>query len=121
LKRGCYVYVGSAYGPGGSAVRIQHHQRVAARPHWHIDYLRAICPLVEVWFTTDATRCEHSWATALARMPGAGVPMPGFGSSDCECEAHLFCFAHRPSIKAFRQRVRTTVSATRAAALSARP
>ena len=110
LKTGCYVYVGSAFGPGGLAARIQHHQRISTRPHWHIDFLRAVCDLVEVWFTTEAARREHSWANAVARMPGAGLPVPGFGSSDCQCETHLFCFARRPSIKEFRQRVGTPVS-----------
>ena len=113
LKPGVYIYVGSAFGPGGLAARIGHHTRIAVRPHWHIDYLRAVCDLLEVWLTTEATRHEHLWARALARLPGAVLPMPGFGSSDCQCAAHLFCFQKPPSVKAFRQRVRTLVSTTR--------
>ena len=110
LQPGFYVYVGSAFGPGGLAARLQHHQQIPSRPHWHIDYLRAACDLVEVWFTTEAARREHSWAKAVARMPGVGVPVPGFGSSDCRCAAHLFCFARKPSIEAFRRHVGTPVS-----------
>ena len=109
LQRGFYVYVGSAFGPGGLVARIQHHRQVAARPHWHIDYLRPACDLVAVWFTTDSTRCEHSWANAVAQLAGAGVSLPGFGSSDCDCETHLFHFDGMPSVGAFRQRVNTPV------------
>ena len=121
LQPGLYVYVGSAFGPGGLAARIQHHRQTAANPHWHIDYLRAICGLVEVWFTTSTIRREHSWANALAQMPGAGVPMPGFGSSDCDCESHLFWYERMPSVRAFRQRVKTPVGRTQAAAFNVGP
>ena len=113
LQPGFYVYVGSAFGPGGLSARIKHHRQVAAHPHWHIDYLRAVCDSVEVWFTTDSGGHEHSWAKAVAKLPGASVPMPGFGSSDCECEAHLLWFARLPSVRAFRQQIKTTVSRTR--------
>ena len=109
LQRGFYVYVGSAFGPGGLAARIQHHRQVASRPHWHIDYLRPACDLVAVWFTAHSARQEHAWAKAVARLPGAGVPLPGFGSSDCDCETHLVHFDGMPSVGAFRQRVNTPV------------
>jgi Uri superfamily endonuclease len=96
LRRGFYVYLGSAFGTGGLASRIQHHRRMAISPHWHIDYLRAACDLVEVWFTTDAAPREHVWAKTVVRLPGACVPLPGFGSSDCRCETHLFFFEGVP-------------------------
>jgi Uri superfamily endonuclease len=121
LQPGFYVYVGSAFGTGGLAARIRHHTQIAAHPHWHIDYLRAACDLIEIWFTTEAARREHLWAGAVTRLPGAGVPMPGFGSSDCQCAAHLFWFKNPPSVRGFRQRVRTLGSTGRAEALNARP
>jgi Uri superfamily endonuclease len=31
-------------------------------------------------------------------MKGASIPLAGFGSSDCECETHLFFFKRRPGI-----------------------
>ncbi len=40
FANGHYCYVGSAFGPGGLRARLRHHARPAARPHWHIDYLR---------------------------------------------------------------------------------
>ena len=101
LRSAFYVYIGSAFGPGGLASRIQHHHRIAARPHWHIDYLRAVCALVEVWFTTDVVHREHAWAKAVGGMPGALVPLPGFGSSDCECQSHLFFFKGMPPRNTF--------------------
>lgn len=121
LQPGCYVYVGSAFGPGGLAARIRHHRQIAVRPHWHIDYLRAACAVVRVWSTTDAACREHVWANGVARLPDAGMPMRGFGASDCECETHLFWFEHQPSVRTFRQRVKTLLLPKRAEALNARP
>jgi Uri superfamily endonuclease len=110
LQPGFYVYVGSAFGTGGLRARLRHHFHGAPRPHWHIDFLRAICDLAEVWFTTDPVRLEHHWARVMAGLPGAVLPLPGFGSSDCDCLAHLFWFARRPSISLCRRRIKATVS-----------
>ncbi len=96
LKRGWYVYVGSAFGAGGLRARIEHHRRVALRPHWHIDYLRRWARVVGVR-TAAGVRCEHEWAEIIGRMQGAETPLRGFGSSDCGCEAHLFRFGERPA------------------------
>jgi Uri superfamily endonuclease len=109
LQQGFYLYVGSAFGPGGLASRIQHHRQIAANPHWHIDYLRAVCAVVEVWFTTNSARREHSWAKAAAGLPGARVPTPGFGSSDCNCRTHLFGFERMPSARTFGQRLKAPI------------
>ncbi len=91
LLPGCCVYVGSALGPGGLRARIDHHARIAARPHWHIDYLRRHAPLTEVWYSADPVRREHHWAALLQTLGGAML-LPGFGSSDCRCPTHLFHF-----------------------------
>ena len=48
-ETGYYLYVGSAFGPGGIRSRINHHMRRAERPHWHIDYLRTVAALVNAW------------------------------------------------------------------------
>ena len=113
LQPGFYVYVGSAFGPGGLAARIQHHRRIAPRPHWHIDYLRAACELIEVWYTKAKGDHEHSGAKVVGRMPGAVVPMTGFGSSDCACQTHLFWFNEAPSIQTFRRFAKTVISVLR--------
>ena len=101
LRRGFYVYVGSALGPGGLRARLAHHLKVSQRPHWHIDYLRPHTRLERVWTSHGQTRREHRWAGIIHALRGASVPLPRFGASDCKCEAHLFFFATRPSFKAF--------------------
>ena len=104
-KAGYYVYVGSAFGPGGVKARLKHHQRQAPRPHWHIDYLRQHLPFNEVWYTHDGYRRECLWVEALTAMSGAAIPFPGFGSSDCACDAHLIHFKSHPFFRAFRKQL----------------
>ena len=107
VPRGFYVYAGSARGPGGLRARIAHHERISQRPHWHMDYLRPALHLKEVWYTYDSKRHEHQWAEALGCLKGVRIPISGFGSSDCSCKSHLFSFTARPSIKLFRDKLRS--------------
>jgi Uri superfamily endonuclease len=97
ISEGYFLYVGSALGPGGLRARLAHHMRPALKPHWHIDYLRTVAPLRQIWFCYGQERREHDWASALHELPGASVPFPGFGSSDCGCESHLFFFEECPT------------------------
>ena len=106
LSPGWYVYVGSAFGPGGVGARLAHHRKRAARPHWHIDHLRLHTQLECVWYTHDPVRREHQWAQVMQRLPGAELPLRGFGASDCACVSHLVHFAHRPSIRRFQREIR---------------
>jgi len=87
---GLYFYLGSALGAGGVAGRCKHHICSAARPRWHVDYLRARTALREIWYTQDGVRWEHEWASACIGLPMLRAPVPGFGASDCRCRAHLF-------------------------------
>ena len=107
---GCYVYVGSAHGPGGLAARVSRHQASAKKLRWHIDYLRAATDVVAVWYTMDQNRQECRWAEVMGGLRGAVVPMRGFGASDCDCRSHLFFFEKPPSYRAFRQRVRDMIA-----------
>ena len=102
LQPGWYIYVGSAHGTGGVRSRLAHHLRRTERPHWHIDYLRLHVPVEAIWFTYSRRTLEHRWADAIFLMKGAAVPLPGFGSSDCDCTTHLFFFSRRPSAAALR-------------------
>jgi Uri superfamily endonuclease len=111
VQPGFYVYVGSAFGPGGLKARIAHHAKVSRRPHWHIDYLRSILHLKEVWYTVDTQPYEHRWAETLGRLKGAILPITGFGASDCSCTSHLFAFTDQPSIRSFRRRLHTQIHA----------
>ena len=98
---GEYVYMGSARGPGGLRARLRHHLRPALRPHWHIDYLRTRAVVsggvYVVQKETPAGKIvplECAWSQALLTLPGASVPVKGFGASDCasQCAAHLVYF-----------------------------
>lgn len=103
FQPGYYVYVGSAFGSGSVRARLAHHMLLAERPHWHIDYLRPHTKLEEIWFRYDRKSREHDWAKCFAGMPGASVPMAGFGASDCGCETHLFFLKKRPARSAFNR------------------
>jgi Uri superfamily endonuclease len=106
LRPAFYVYVGSAFGPGGLAARLKHHLGSLARPHWHVDYLRQAADLEEIWLADGSVRREHAWATLLRELPRAAIAVRRFGSSDCSCESHLFEFPRRPSVRTFQRRVR---------------
>lgn len=104
VRPGWYVYVGSAFGPGGVKGRVGHHLRPQSKPHWHIDYLRQVAPLVEVWYTHDPIRHEHTWASLCQQLPDATIPLPRFGASDCTCPSHLFHFPTIPLFTIFQQK-----------------
>jgi Uri superfamily endonuclease len=106
VQPGFYVYVGSALGPGGLAARVGRHCRRETTLRWHIDYLRAGAQIEEVWYATGKNHQECRWATALSRLPGASVPMAGFGASDCGCPSHLCFFKMPPSLAEFQKKLR---------------
>ena len=103
VEPGFHVYVGSAFGPGGLAARTGRHVRGDGRVRWHVDHLRAVTDVVAVWVTRDPVRREHDWARIFAAWPGASVPMPGFGASDCRCETHLVRLPRRPTLARLRR------------------
>lgn len=105
VRPGGYVYVGSAFGPGGVRARVRRHTRGDGARHWHVDYLRSGTTLEAVWYTHDPTRRECAWAAALRDMPEVQVPLEGFGASDCDCPSHLVAFPSTPPFAAFRDRV----------------
>ena len=88
LPCGLYGYCGSARGPGGLAARVRRHLRADKRPHWHIDRLTAAGRIVDVHLRPGGSECDL--VNELLSQPDVGVPIPGFGSSDCRrCPAHL--------------------------------
>ncbi len=89
---GYYAYCGSAFGPGGLRARLSHHMRTSANPRWHIDYLKNIASLADTWYSTEPVNREHDFATTLAELPGAQIPIDKFGASDCNCQTHLVYF-----------------------------
>ena len=105
LESGFYVYIGSAFGPGGLKARIRHHMSHSSRPHWHLDYLSPSLKLCEIWYTHDQIRREHQWAEVHGQTRGAHMPLPGFGSSDCRCQSHLYFYKSKPSGNQFRRKI----------------
>ena len=95
LQPGVYIYIGSAFGSGGLRARVSRHQRRTKPLRWHIDYLRR-----HTRFETALLRpheaCEHEWAAHFSSLPEARIPLPGFGSSDCHCPAHLIYIPNWP-------------------------
>jgi Uri superfamily endonuclease len=98
LFPGLYIYVGSAWGPGGLAARVKRHLLGSAHMRWHIDYLRQFTNPTAIWLA-PGWHLECVWAQALSHLPHASIPILGFGASDCRCATHLF-YLH--SIKADR-------------------
>lgn len=111
VRPGVYVYVGSAFGPGGLCARVQRHVRADGPLHWHVDYLRAVTSVEAVWFTCDSARRECLWAAVLQDGSSSRIPRSGFGASDCDCSAHLVAFDSRPSLASFRRDLRDTCPA----------
>ena len=110
---GWYAYAGSARGPGGLAARISRHLRSPKPLRWHVDYLRVYAQPVEVWSAIGIQKRECAWAEALARLPGASIPAPRFGASDCHCPGHLIHLSELPDVVAFAHAVGEPVSQER--------
>jgi Uri superfamily endonuclease len=92
---GWHVYAGSAR--AGLRARLRHHLAPGRPAHWHVDVLRGVGHLAELWVVLGSQRIECGLAAALGKQPGA-QPCPGFGSSDCRCGGHLVSFARRPAL-----------------------
>jgi len=99
LSKGWYVYVGSAFGPGGLAARVSRHLRCHKTRHWHIDHLIWATTVREVWYSQRQRDLEHCWAQAALDQPAAQNLLRGFGASDCQCLSHLVRFPTREAVK----------------------
>ncbi len=88
FPRGCYLYLGSARGPGGIRARLGRHLRGGERRRWHVDHLAAAAEVAGGFAVPGGREC--ALVRRLLAVPGVSVPAPGFGSSDCpRCPAHL--------------------------------
>ena len=99
VKPGLYIYVGSAFGPGGVRARVLRHWRKTRATHWHIDYLRGCVDPVCAWHCYGPRALEHQLAAAISALDGVS-PVDGFGSSDCQCISHLFMASAMPETSA---------------------
>ena len=99
LSKGWYIYVGSAFGPGGLAVRVSRHLQRHKTRHWHIDHLIWATTVREVWYSQRQRDLEHCWVQATLDQPAAQNLLRGFGASDCQCLSHLVRFPTREAVK----------------------
>lgn len=107
---GYYIYLGSAL--GGLYTRVGRHLKREKRFHWHIDYLVHLAEVVAVWYALEGDerswrgqkqKLECLWCQVACSMPQGQILIPGFGSSDCHCPAHLIYFPQPPSFELFRR------------------
>ncbi len=104
---GWYVYAGSAR--RGLKARIARHLRIGGnllkgnlskgnlssrvqrkKLHWHIDYLAEAATYAKGYPIASYQNLECELARELAEI--GGVPVEGFGSTDCRCRSHLYWF-----------------------------
>ena len=92
FRKGFYIYVGSAM--TNLSKRMERHRRLRKQYHWHIDALRAIAEFHSILAIRSSERLECEVAKAMSQI--AEWSVPGFGSTDCSCETHLFAMATNP-------------------------
>ena len=107
---GYWIYVGSAFGPGGLKARLHHHLMPSPRPHWHLDYIKTALQPLEIWATTDIEKREHAWAKIFSELRGSTCPVAGFGATDCTCRSHLIFRIRRPGFSNFHRQVRQQIA-----------
>lgn len=92
FPKGYYIYVGSA--KLNLAKRMERHKRKRKKMHWHLDYLRGHCEMIASLLIRTASDLECPLARAIDRI--AEWHVKNFGSSDCNCESHLFGMKNNP-------------------------
>lgn len=109
LPAGCYVYVGSAKGPGGFEKRVSRHLKKGKKARWHIDYLtgRKDVEVESVFYTSP--RYSESMLTNFLGSLGFRKVIRGFGTTDYPSD-----FSH---LLSSGEDVRKTVDSIRSAML----
>jgi sugar fermentation stimulation protein A len=92
FKKGYYVYVGSAQ--ADLTKRIERHRRLLKKHHWHIDFLRGAADFCAVLPVRASDDLECGMAASLRKI--AEWEVKDFGSSDCNCNSHLFGMSEDP-------------------------
>lgn len=91
FQRGLYVYVGSAL--NSMDPRLLRHLSKSegniGKIHWHIDYLliNDSVSITNIFVKETLEKEECVLADFVGRY---GVSIHNFGSSDCDCDGHLF-------------------------------
>ena len=96
---GFYVYIGSAFGPGGIRARLKRHWLGNGRQHWHIDYLREIAKPVEAVYLVSEEKLEATWVEKLISVSvEKDMLIEGFGATDSAAPSHLFYYKETPDL-----------------------
>lgn len=106
LRPGYYIYVGSAFGPGGLRTRLTHHLRRTSNMRWHIDYLREYADIMAIWYSIEQVKRESDWVFVVSQLEAGTSPVAGFGASDSAHASHLFYIPNQPSSEKFRMALR---------------
>ena len=85
--KGSYVYVGSAQ--NNIEKRAARHSSKNKRMRWHIDYLLGH-PEVKLEKVLYKNADKDQECTTARLLSECGEPVKNFGSSDCNCNSHLF-------------------------------
>jgi len=110
-----YAYVGSAM--NGLEARLARHLRKEKKLHWHIDYLLKEVAIADIilCFSEPFAFCHSEGAKRPKNLAQGKLRMecflaralakefqsiPGFGSSDCKCQSHLYFGNERERLKA---------------------
>jgi sugar fermentation stimulation protein A len=103
FKEGYYLYVGSAMGKIGSTTLINRVKRHTLPPskkkrHWHIDYLleSELANLIQILLVPSTKKIECMISHELSEHSDGFIE--NFGSSDCNCKAHLYYFSNYNTI-----------------------
>ncbi|KAA9021686.1 GIY-YIG nuclease family protein [Niallia endozanthoxylica] len=86
FRKGTYIYAGSA--KKNIRQRIERHNRINKKIHWHFDYLRPFGIITRI-ITYDQSFGECELAENIRKQLNGTIPVKGFGSSDCKCVSHL--------------------------------
>ncbi len=85
LKRGLYVYVGSAM--NNMEKRIQRHLSSKKKFHWHIDYLLERATVKYIFMISSNKRIEEEISKQFSKEFSGPK---GFGSTDLDVETNLY-------------------------------
>ncbi len=92
LKKGYYLYIGSAMNSLSS--RIKRHLRKEKTIRWHIDYLIPYLQDIKAIPIQSSEDLECLLSESLSSISEGYIK--GFGSSDCNCESHLYWMKGNP-------------------------